>query len=399
LGAAGHVARAFLRRLGGRRECLSNLVLVDRNRRLLHDPVLEHRRLSYVFTHRRLRLPEDEGWYRRLLRRYDIDIVVDLSDMDTLPVFTATDAAGVSYVNTSLNDSRQPVSDLMEEVRAYGGERTRAPHILCSGMNPGVVNIWVRHGVEQFGVPREIVHFEYDTSAPVSGWRPIVTWSRKEFLAETAWDPTGFVRDGEPQHLADPAVVRLVDMSPILKPALKLPAYPKGFLVLHEENLTLGARWGVSSRFLYALHPATMKHLCRTHRTRGRVREADLVLGDNNTLQLEGADTIGVCLEYPRRRVYYLHSLPNAAVVGTSATCAQVALGVYAALLTLLHDSLPRRLHFVGDLFNSLYRQVIFANMRVERSVFARRRRGWKRLEYTPQVRARPRDGLEDFVV
>jgi hypothetical protein len=326
-------------------------------------------------------------------------MVFDLSDMDTLPILAATDASGVSYVSTSINGSQQTLSELMLQVRAYGDRKTRMPHVLCSGMNPGVVNMWVRHGVEHFGVPREIVHFEYDTSTPADGWKPLVTWSPKEFLTESVWDASGYVHEGKAFNLATPAIHRLINMRSILKPIMKLKEYPEGLLVLHEENLTLGSRWGVSSKFIYALHPTTMRHLQQLYLKQGRVRLSDIVVGDNNTMQLGGSDTIGVCLIYPRRRVYYMHSLPNASVVGTNATCAQVAVGVYSALLTLLGERLEQRIHFPGDLYHTLYRHVAFSNMRVERSVFSRSGRTWLRRSHVRQVRMRSAKTTTDFVI
>ena len=97
--------------------------------------------------------------------------MLDVTDMDTLPVLTATDAAGVSYVNTPLNDAKCRVSEMVAAVHPTRGGR-RGPHILSSAMNPGAVNIWVWHGLRRHGVPREIVHFEYGTSMS-----PGICWS------------------------------------------------------------------------------------------------------------------------------------------------------------------------------------------------------------------------------
>jgi saccharopine dehydrogenase-like NADP-dependent oxidoreductase len=108
--------------------------------------------------------------------------------MDTFPILSATDAAGVSYVNSSLNEAQRSVAEMVADVYPTRKRERQAPHIISSGMNPGVVNIWVWHGFQEYGAPGEIVHFEYDSSMPVSGWRPMTTWSRREFLAETVWD-------------------------------------------------------------------------------------------------------------------------------------------------------------------------------------------------------------------
>ena len=399
LGASGSVARALLRRLGGRRDEFNRVILVDRSERVLEDRNLEHQRLAYEFVRRRITLPRQQAYYRRLLRRYDVDIALDVTDMDSLPVLGATDLAGVSYIGTSLNDNHRGAEALVAALHPTRAKPRRAPHILCSGMNPGVVNIWVWHGVRRYGKPREIIHFEYDTSTAADGWRPIVTWSRKEFISELAGDPTGQVVDGRPVIFRTRAIQHRVAMRDILKPVFPLATYPSGFLVLHEENLTLGQQLGVSSKFIYAVHPKTMAYLVRRWRRRGQLLVSDLRVGDNTTMPLAGEDTIGVCLEYPRRRVYYLHSLANSAVMGANATCTQVAVGVYAALFTMLRDSLAPRIHFVSDLYDSVYPQVLFANMRVEHFVFAKRKRHLVPRHYEPALRPRFPHAEEQMVI
>jgi len=305
----------------------------------------------------------------------------------------------VSYVNTSLNDGRRGVTELVAAFHPVRERIRHAPHILCSGMNPGAVNAWVCHGVRRYGVPEEIVHFEYDTSTPADGWRPVVTWSRKEFLTETAWEPTGLVADGEPVIFRETALERREDMAPYLKPLVPLPAYPKGFLVLHEENLTLGRRFGVSSKFLYAIHPKTTDYLVRRQRRRGRLCLSDLEVANNTSIPLDGSDRIGVCLEYPRQRVFYLHTLDNGAALGTNATCAQVAVGVYAALFTLLEGRLAPRIHSAGDLYDTIYPHVVFDNMRVEHFVFARRKRSHVLRRHVPALRLRLPRRAEQVVI
>ncbi len=398
LGASGHVAHAFLRRLGGRRNLFGRLVLLDESEQILKDPFLEHQRLRYQFIHHRLQWPDD-GSYRELLRRYEIDIVLDLTDMDTLPVLSATDAAGVTYVNTALNDAKRRVPEMVDAVHPTRQMPRRAPHILSSGMNPGVVNIWVWHGVRRYGVPREIVHFEYDTSMAADEWKPLITWSRQEFLTETVWEPTGQVIDGKVKMYSTNALTHREDMRSVMEPVISLPDYPHGFLVLHEENVKLGRALGASSKYLYAIHPKTMAYLVQRWREHGQLRISDLQVGDNTTVPLVGSDTIGVCLEYPDKRVYYLNSLANAAVVGANATCTQVAVGVYAALLTLLHEPLKPRVYFATDLYHTIYPKVIFSNLRVEHFVFEKQKRLWELRRHVPELHPRFGAAREHLVV
>ena len=134
-------------------------------------------------------------------------------------------------------------------------------------------------------------------------------------------------------------------------------------------------------------------------RDRGKVSISDLEIGDNTSIPLKGADTIGVCLDYPRRRVYYLHSTANRDVVGTSATCSQVAVGIFAALFTLLHERLSPRVYFVGDLYDTIYPHVLFCNMRVEHFVFAKRKRSLVLREHVPDLRCLSRNGKEQVII
>jgi len=389
VGASGHVAQAFLRRLEGMRASFGRLVCVDPEERLLHDTHLNHRKLRYEFIRRRLNFPEDTPYYHRLLRRHQVDIVLDLTDMDTLPILAATDTAGVSYVNTSLNDGSQGVAAVVGTLHPTRERERRAPHIISSGMNPGVVNIWVWHGFQVYGAPGEIVHFEYDSSMPVSGWRPVTTWSRQEFLAETVWEPTGLLVKGRLRMFPGNALEHREDLRPVMEPVFTLESYPRGLVVLHEENVKLGQKLGASSRYIYAIHPWTMEHLERVWRERGRVEINDLELGDNTSVPLTGSDTIGVYLDYPDKRVYYVNSVANGEVTGTNATCAQVAVGVEAALSALLWGGLSPRIYFASDLYDTVYRDVVLSGLRVHHFVFGKEDGALRLRRYVPALRRR----------
>ncbi len=398
LGASGHVAQAFLRRLGGRRDLFGSLVLVDRNENVLENRFLEHSRLCYSFEQQEVRPRENKASYHRLLDRHNVDIVLDLTDLDTVPIFEATDEAGVSYINTALNDANVGVHEMLRSIHPTRHLPRRAPHIISSGMNPGAVNIWVMHGVKHYGVPEEIIHFEYDTSMSLKR-RPLITWSRREFLTETVWDPTGLVEDGEVRVFGTNAIQNRIDLKPIMEPVCPLPEYPRGYLILHEENIKLATRFGISSKYIYAIHPHTMDHLDKCWRENGTVRIGDLDLGDNTSIPLTGSDTIGVCLQYPKQRIYYLHSLSNQSLVGANATCTQVAIGVWAAIKTMLSEELEKRVYFPTDLYNTIYPHVLFSNQRVELFECALRNKAWKITRHVPELRPRLPKGQEQFVV
>lgn len=393
LGASGGVARAFLRKLPAQRHRFGSLVLLDKSASVRSNPYLDHRALKYTFFHEPVRVPEDEARYRRILKTHRINLVLDLTDQDTMPILHATDAAGASYLNTGLSDGKKEATALVADLLPGRLRRWKAPHVLCAGMNPGIVNLWVVYGMQRFGKPRNVVHFEYDTSTFADGWRPSITWSKKEFLAETVWDASGVVlRDGV-KILKPNGLAHREDLGPVMKPVWSFPRYPEGFTILHEENITLGRRHGVPSRFVYAIHPRTMDHLMKVWKAKKTVKESDLELADNLRKPLSGADHIGVCLDYGRRRVYYTNVLPNSAVNGTNATCTQVATGVYCALFTLMYDPLHPMLYLVGDFLRNSYRYLLFDNMRVEEHVFDRRGGRWILRKHVPAVRLPPGRG------
>ena len=399
LGASGQVGGAFLRRLGGRRDLFNEVVLLDRNEHVLKNRFLEHSRLRYTFVRHNLRLRDHGADYVQLLRHRQIDIVLDLTDLDTMPVLHATDAAGASYINTALNDASAGVHEMVAAIHPTRQQLRRAPHIISSGMNPGAVNIWVVHGMRNYGVPREIIHFEYDSSMSFDRWRPLITWSRREFLTETVWEPTGQVDDGRIRVFDTNALENRMDLRPIMEPIHKLPSYPRGFLVLHEENVKLAQNFGTSSKYIYALHPKTMDFLVRRWRERGTVLISDLEIGDNTSIPLTGSDTIGVCLQYPRRRVYYVHSLSNQAVVGTNATCAQVAIGVWAGLTTMLSEPLQSRIYFPTDLYGTIYPHVLFSNQRVGLFECGLHNKTWIVLKHLSELHPRLPRGKEQSII
>jgi hypothetical protein len=368
LGAAGHVAKAVFTRLGGRINRFDSVILLDR--REPNKFLLE--RDNVRFVRQDLSFPRDTVNFRNLIRSGGVALVLDLTDMDTLHVLEATDHAGASYINTALNDARRGITALLERIHPHRNEPRRAPHILSSGMNPGVVNIWVWDGVQRFGTPEEILHFEYDDSTPKAGWQPIITWSRQEFLTETVWEPTGVVEGGDLKLFPTNALRNREDLREVLSPIVQLPEYPHGFTVLHEENLKLGRNLGASSRYVYAIHPKTMEYLVELYEKNGTVSLEDIQVADNTEIPLKGTDLIGVRLRYPDKDVYYVHRLRNDEVVETNATCAQVACGVEAALHTLATEALEPRVYFATDLYETNYSRWIFRNMRIERYVFER---------------------------
>lgn len=400
LGASGGVANAFLHHLVEYRNIFGKLILVDRNSKILKDRYIDHRNLNYVFIKREIRVPEQEKEYHRLLKKYRIDIVLDITDMDTIGIMESTNNAGVSYVNTALCDRKMDVHEIMFDIYPRKESLNRAPHILCAGMNPGNVNMWVRYGMERFGIPKSITHFEYDTSKVAKKWHPMMTWSVNEFLQEAVRDPTGVSMGRRKIKLMLPnALENRESMEKILKPIMKLRKYPEGMTVLHEENLSISYKHDIPSKFIYAVNPRTMDRLVEIYEKKISVSMKDMEIVDNRCEILDGADSIGVLLEYPDKAIYYFNTIPNVAVIGTNATYTQVVIGIFSALFTLLVDKLKPGAYFVEDLYDTHFKYFMFDNMRVQEFVFSRKGRKLSLKTYNPCIRMRRKKHFEHMYV
>jgi len=156
-----------------------------------------------------------------------------------------------------------------------------------------------------------------------------------------------------------------------------------GHRVLHEENLTIAHKYNIPSKFIYAVNIKTMDILDKIYKKKKNILKKNLILGDNTNRILEGSDSIGVLLKYPNKKVYYFNTIPNIAVIGTSATYTQVAIGIFAALLTLIFDKVKPGIHFVEDLYHANFKNYMFENMRVQEFVFKKN----KLSSYNPEIK------------
>jgi hypothetical protein len=350
---------------------LGKLVLVDKQDPWADDLVFPFRKLKGEFLKATIDVAKSGEDYLRLLKTYRIDIVIDLSVNETRAMLAAADSAGVSYINTGV--ANRPGENFSEVVLDLVHRKTNswnAPHILCSGMNPGIVNMWVRRAIEAHGVPENIVHFEYDTGEPVDGGVPVIAWSRETLLDEIVNDPAGYVEGRNRIALIPPNPLKnRVSMEEVLRPIMSLRVYPRGFLLLHEENITLGQKYDVPSRFLFSLKTETMDYLEEVYDRHKEVPLDALALGDNGKIPLKGEATVGVRLEYRDTQEYFLNTTAQGSVPGVSGSCRQVAAGLHAALWTVVEDPLEKRVHFVEDLLGTTCERLMLSNLPMQHAV------------------------------
>jgi hypothetical protein len=375
IGACGGVGRAFLRMLLRERERWGEIVLVDKQDPWADDRVFPFRKLKGEFLKATIDVAEGGEEYLRLLKTRRIDIVIDLSVNETRGMLAASDRAGVSYINTGVaNRPGENFSEVVLDLVHRKTDSWNAPHVLCSGMNPGVVNMWVGKAIATSGVPKNIVHFEYDTGEPVDAGMPIIAWSRETLLDEIVNDPAGYVVGRNKIEFIPPNPLKnRVSMEEVLRPIMSLPVYPRGFLLLHEENITLGQKYDVPSRFLFSLKTETMDCLEKVYDKKKEVPLDTLALGDNGEIPLKGEATVGVCLEYETTREYFFNTTPQGDVPGVSGSCRQVAAGLHAALCTVIEGSLEKRVYFVEDLLGTTCERLMMANLPIQHVVVAKK--------------------------
>jgi hypothetical protein len=321
--------------------------------------------LNYAFIKTNVDARNDLDSYLTLLREHSIHLVIDLSVNETRPMLEATDSLGISYMNTGIaNRPGESFAEVVLDLLKKKDHGWHAPHMLCAGMNPGIVNAWIRQGIERFGVPRGIVHFEYDTGQPLEEWLPLITWSRETFLDEIFNDPAGYMEGKDRLKFLYPNPLKnRVPMKEILSPVVPLEHYPHGFLLLHEENITIAQRYDIPSRFLFAIDPRTMDYLETLYERDGSVPLEAIWLGDNREIALKGSATVGVRLEYKDRQVYFLNRTPHGHIPGSSGSCWQVAAGLQAALQTLIQDSLSDGIYFMEDLYGASWEKRVAENL------------------------------------
>jgi hypothetical protein len=331
---------------------------------------------------------ETKNEYAKLLEETQAGIVLDVSDASTdVAAGVVFDQGVASYVCTAYCDeSEGPLSEIAGPWLAKASSRKHhKPHILFSGMNPGIVNVLAAMGIEKFGKPRGITEFEYDTSQTLRDPVPNgVTWSLEQFIDEAVKEPAQVVlgrnraRTFYPNGIEHPE-----DMEPILGPLLDLSEYPHGWTIMHEECLTLAHKYDIPCRFIYSVNRRTRDFIEHQYREEGTLEESDLDLMNNVKRPLVGSDLVGIRLDYADRVVFYFNRKHNVNLKGSSATIYQVAVGVHAALFTLLLDRLSPGVKFTEDLVDGFFPTFVTDNLMIEEHVFARDEDGRLHLEST----------------
>lgn len=376
LGASGGVASALLQLLHTYRHEINKLILLDKRNDVTVSPYINHSKLNYSFVQMHINghIPISE--LENLMRTEEINITLDLTDSETLSILELCNRIGVSYMNSSINIESMSVYELFIHLEKIRHQWNNSPHLVSMGMNPGIVNLWVMQGIKEYGKPEEIIEIEYDNAKPVGEWQSIITWSKKQFLTEAVWDPTGrTTHNGNYETLHPNAMAHTVDTTPYLKHVWQMPHYPTGMVVAHDEIMSLGTRFGVPAQFIYAINQPTLQSLQHTLASNGKLTENDLSLADNTQITITGQDTIGIILRYPDKQVIYSNTMHHANFHGTNATLTQVAIGVLTGLKEMIHGHLSNGINYPEDLNLNNTLTTLNSHMTVEKKTVKKQKR------------------------
>ncbi|XID96192.1 saccharopine dehydrogenase NADP-binding domain-containing protein [Paenibacillaceae bacterium WGS1546] len=303
--------------------------------------------------------------FKRHLDDTGTKLVIDVSWADTLSMLECCNELGVSYLNTALENAEVdadptlygfPLTERYERFEKRRTEFGNLQAVVCSGMNPGVVQwmAWELTRGDPGRDPLACYIVERDTSffADPALFRPktvYASWSIECFLDEAILSYPMFVRDRLPHYFREEVYdaeykITLGDVQ----------FY--GCLMPHEEVLTLGTLKDWETGFVYRVSER-MTRVIRDHLDNvDELWEWEQTLLDPSVGEIDGEDLVGVLLVYENEEKYMYNVLSSREiypVYRTNATYFQVACGVYAAAACLLSGDVPRGVHYVDELLHS----------------------------------------------
>lgn len=305
---------------------------------------------------------QDTNRFIQHLLHTQTSVVIDVSWADTVEMLTCCNKLGIKYVNSALENAMIDENEelyegfpLIERIRyfeAYKNQFSNTTAIVCSGMNPGVVQWMALELLGENSVPPLGCYIvEHDTSFykdPQSVKQDVIytTWAPECFLDEAILSYPMFVQHHTPLFLYEE----------VYSLEFRVTLGDKQFdgcLMPHEEVYTLGQLYNMESGFLYKVNDHTTELIRSKLHNVQQLWDHEMKVLDPLEAPLEGEDLVGVLLVYPDRERYMYNVMDNHSVYSeykTNATYFQVACGIYSALAVLLLDSIPKGVYYVDEL-------------------------------------------------
>ncbi|SOC06054.1 homospermidine synthase [Ureibacillus xyleni] len=299
-----------------------------------------------------------------LLKITKTSLVIDVSWADTAEMLEACNSLGIGYVNSALenpyideNEDLFAGFGLIERLNWMEGKRHRITNtkaILCSGMNPGVVQwmaIELLNNKPVDAYPLACFIVEHDNSffkdKNVAKKNVVyTTWSPECFLDEAILSYPMFMKHQTPLFLYE----KVYDLE------FKVKLGDKQFygcLMPHEEVYTLGKLLNMESGFIYKVNEHTTKLIRSNIKNVDQIWDFEMKVLNPLESELEGEDLCGVLMVYKDKEQYMYNVLSNKEIFEKyqmNATYFQVACGLFASLAVLLLDDIPKGAHYVDEL-------------------------------------------------
>jgi saccharopine dehydrogenase-like NADP-dependent oxidoreductase len=207
---------------------------------------------------------------------------------DTVKLRTHLSGYPVAYLDVGAGAGPPEASSSLAKTMdyTYTGPSGPLPHVLCQGINPGMVELMARRVMRTFCSEEEgfdVTILEVDTfTAPLDRGKVAVAWSPEDFVEEMMVLPALQVRDGEPVESEGAGSLRIyLPLGNEMAPAR---------LVAHEDIWHLSLLQGVTNaRFIYSLRPEVMEVL---EGNPGHALGRLIVPGEN--VPVYGRDTVSV---------------------------------------------------------------------------------------------------------
>ncbi|MDM5340496.1 saccharopine dehydrogenase NADP-binding domain-containing protein [Fictibacillus enclensis] len=306
---------------------------------------------------------KDTSMFKKHLETTKSDIVIDVSWADTVEMLTCCNELGVKYVNSALEntfvDENEDLFEgfpLMERIKhfeKYKKSFSNTTSIVCSGMNPGVVQWMAIELLNKYPQEQPLACYivEQDTSffKEVKNAKENViytSWSPECFLDEAIMSYPMFVQHHTPLFFYE----KVYDLE--FKVSLGRKQF-YGCLMPHEEVYTLCQLYEMEGGFLYQVNDHTTKLIRSQMDDLNQLWDHEMQVLDPLGAPLAGEDLIGVLLVYKDKERYMYNVLSNEDIFSqykTNATYFQVACGIYASLSVLLLDEIPNGVYYVEEL-------------------------------------------------
>jgi homospermidine synthase len=370
-GSSGGVARAVL-------------AILNRSVSDVHDPLhdymthcqihlvdLKEQQLDYYKTYApnlvdRLSLHQLDLKNIEAVRQHLIgtrtSLIIDVSWADTVEMLELCNELGVCYVNTALENAKidEDVSvdgfTLIERYQIYErnkGRFTNTKAILCSGMNPGVVQWMAIHMLnerpEEMPTACYIVEKDsifYKDKSLIEQQTVYSSWSPECFLDEAILNYPMYMSHHEPHFLY--RSVYEIEFKVTLG---QIRFY--GCLMPHEEVITMAQLYDMEMGFIYRVNEHTTSQLQANVDDPDRIWNWKHKVLDPSEAELVGEDLVGVLLVYADKERYMYNVMENREIYKefrVNATYFQVACGVYGAVCSLLLDEIKKGLYYVDEL-------------------------------------------------